>query len=212
MTFSEYCQTLVKMPMPRSWEAFRGESQAVPADMSFLLHRNSGIVGKTFPSTMNSRGDFPCSKIAGKGGLRQGLEPDGWLSDHTGYNLAAARCLPACRRILRYSIRQRDLRGAISCANKAIVLSDLLVATHIPAMPVWLSGTIWWIPHSRFFAQGVDPLRGSCLSLRQKRWVMLDPSFNSYVTDRMGVPPESSGNLSRLYTKGNRCSSARVFP
>jgi len=104
----------------------------------------------------------------------------GWLTAHSCYNGMEIR---ACflfqgrretgDRLLRYTYNGGFAR-ALNCRHKAMVLADLCMACGIAALPVELQN----LPCNHFVVQVWLP--------EERRWVMLDPSFNSYITDEAG--------------------------
>lgn len=186
MTFSEYCQTLVKNADAPVMEAFR-ENVKLSGGYELSAPQKFRYRWEDLPFYNELKRRFPLLEIAGKGeAFDKALNLMEWLSGHTEYNGSSPLPPSPPEEILRYSY-DKGFEGAINCANKAIVLSDLLVAAHIPAMPVWLSNHMM-DPHSDFFAQGWIHCVVHAYLCDRKRWVMLDPSFNSYVTDGTGVP------------------------
>ncbi|MDR2687116.1 MAG: transglutaminase family protein [Oscillospiraceae bacterium] len=124
---------------------------------------------------------YRLDEIAGQGDIfTRVLRIMDWLTAHTWYNGHAI--WPAWRfqgsedslRILRYAY-DGPFRRCLNCRHKAFVFADCLTAAGMHAMPVAMGGdsggchfTVHaWLPEAR-------------------RWVMLDPSFNAYLTDETG--------------------------
>lgn len=96
-----------------------------------------------------------------------------WLTENTYYSGAQYKFLPDdTLKILDFSF-QNGFNHAINCRYKAIALSDILVSAGIKAFPVCL----------------VDSNFNGChlmceVYLReQNKWIVVDPSFNTYFTD-----------------------------
>jgi len=120
---------------------------------------------------------YGLDEIAGQGdAFERALRVMEWLTAHSCYNGMEIR---ACflfqdrretgDRLLRYSY-DGGYRRAINCKHKAFVLRDCLMAAGISAVAVELDFHFVvhaWLPE-------------------ESRWVMLDPSMNSYITDSEG--------------------------
>ena len=89
-----------------------------------------------------------------------------------------------------FSILEYGLKGgfdhAIRCDQKSIVLSECLLALNILALPIALE--------SYDFNDTGDIITGigshSCTHIylpEEEKWIMLDPSFNAYFTDKNGT-------------------------
>lgn len=102
-----------------------------------------------------------------------------WLTDNTYYNgnqLLFHKWLPDITlKILKFSYG-KPFEYAINCRYKAVVLTDLLIAYGIKAVPVALLDAD---------NDGNHIMVHAFLSDEQK-WVLLDPSFNTYFTDEAG--------------------------
>ncbi len=96
-----------------------------------------------------------------------------WLTDNTYYFGMSFKMLPDDTiKMLKYSY-QKGFSGAVNCRDKAIILTDLLIAYGIKAYPIMLNNITKTECH---FVTHVY-----CNDLR--KWVVLDPSFNTYFTD-----------------------------
>jgi len=115
--------------------------------------------------------------IAGQGSaFTRALRVMDWLTAHTWYSGACVwsgyfnQFREDSHRRLRFAFDKPFLR-ALSCRHKAMVLADCLMAVGIYAMPlaIWPGHLVThvWLPE-------------------ESRWVMLDPSLNSYITDGDG--------------------------
>ncbi len=96
-----------------------------------------------------------------------------WLTDHTHYCGMQFHILPDdTLKILEFSF-DKGFRGAINCRDKAIVLTDLLIAYGIKAYPILLENITKTECHfvTHVFCSEIN------------KWVVLDPSFNCYFTD-----------------------------
>lgn len=102
-----------------------------------------------------------------------------WLTDNTYYNgnqLLFHKWLPDnTLKILNFAYG-KPFKYAINCRYKAVVLTDLLIAYGIKAVPIALCDAN---------NDGNHLMVQAFLSDEQK-WVLLDPSFNTYFTDESG--------------------------
>lgn len=96
-----------------------------------------------------------------------------WLTDNTFYSGMQFKILPDdTLKLLEFSCGN-GFKCALNCRDKAIALTDLLLAYGIKAYPVCLMDT-----------EKIDchfVVHIYCEEI--KRWVVLDPSFNSYFID-----------------------------
>jgi len=120
---------------------------------------------------------YGLDEIAGQGtAFERALRVMKWLTAHTYYS---GMSVWSCRlpddglKILRYAY-DGPFRKSINCRHKAIALADCLMALGIFALPIWLVRdgachviTHVWLPE-------------------ESRWVMLDPSLDSYIADEAG--------------------------
>ncbi len=96
-----------------------------------------------------------------------------WLTENTYYLGMSFKILPDdTLKKLKYSFR-KGFSGAINCRDKAIILTDLLIAHGIKAYPIMLNNITKTECH---FVTHVY-----CKEL--EKWVVLDPSFNTHFTD-----------------------------
>ena len=120
---------------------------------------------------------YDLEEIAGQGDtFTRALRVMGWLTAHTWYcgmSFWSGSLPDNGLKILRYAY-DNPFRHAINCRHKAYALADCLVAIGIAAIPVCIINEGYchlvvhvWLPEER-------------------RWVMLDPSFDSYITDETG--------------------------
>lgn len=100
-----------------------------------------------------------------------------WLTDNTYYSgqqiLFNKPLADDALAILDFSFR-KPFSHAINCRYKAIAFSDLLIASGIKAVPIALLDSK---------NDGNHLMVQAFLSDEQK-WVLLDPSFNTYFTDK----------------------------
>ena len=124
---------------------------------------------------------YKLSEIAEQGStFARALRVIDWLAGQTCYNGMEIRACflfqgkrEVSERILRYSY-DGGFKRAINCRHKAMVLSDCLMAVGIAALPLWLSNH----PNCHYVVHAWLP--------EVSRWVMLDPSLNTYITDEAG--------------------------
>ena len=107
-----------------------------------------------------------------------------WVTEHTQYcgysNLGPSKL----DTILDFGL-DRGFEGAINCANKAILLSDLLLVNDIFAMPVWIENKIYDC-NKQTLGCGTCHVVVHVFIPEYEKWVLLDPSFNTYFTDKAG--------------------------
>lgn len=113
-----------------------------------------------------------CDAVKGDNDFEKALSLMQWLTQSTYYN--GQQCLfhkllpDDTLAILDFSYK-KSFDFAINCRYKAIVLTDILIAFGIMAYPVGLNNGDHIVVH---------------LYLREeKKWVLFDPSFNTYFTD-----------------------------
>ena len=100
-----------------------------------------------------------------------------WLTQHTDYSGGQMKVLPDdSLKILQFSV-DKGFKCAINCRDKAIVLTDLLLAHGIKAYPVLLQDGNRWGSHFivHVFCRDVN------------KWVVFDPSFHCCFTDESGM-------------------------
>ena len=124
---------------------------------------------------------YQLNEISGEGtAFERALRLMDWLTAHSCYNGMEIRASflfqgkrETADRLLRYTYDGGFAR-AINCRHKAFALADCLMTVGINALPVTIVQTGGchlvvhaWLPE-------------------EERWVMLDPSLNSYITDETG--------------------------
>lgn len=104
-----------------------------------------------------------------------------WLTESTYYNgqqLSYSNMLPDdSDAILHYSYK-KPFRYAINCRYKAIVFTDILIALGFKAYPVVMYDCDGFGNHLTVHLYLEDI----------KKWVLFDPSFNTYFTDKKNTP------------------------
>ena len=107
-----------------------------------------------------------------------------WISEKTCYcgysNLGPSNCID----IINFSF-EKGFEGAINCANKAILLSDCLLSLGIFALPITITNNILNKNNNDFGAGTVHVVVHVYIN-ECKKWIMLDPSFNSYLINDEG--------------------------
>jgi len=130
-------------------------------------------------------------EIAGQGSVfERALRIMDWLSAHVWYNGMSVITPSFCRgkrlgslRRLRFSYGKVFWR-ALNCAHMAYILADCLISAGIQVMPLAITNDSYW--------PGDNPGKGPCHAVvhawlpEERRWIMLDPSFNAYITDGEG--------------------------
>jgi len=132
---------------------------------------------------------YRLAEIAGEGSdFERALRLMDWLCAHTWYNGMSIwsaylfQRRESSARMLRYAY-DRPFAHALNCKHRALLLADCLLALGVPALPLWLRNESWREggPEGAFRHCAVHAwLRD------ERRWVMLDPSFNSYIADGAG--------------------------
>lgn len=100
-----------------------------------------------------------------------------WLTDNTQYCGMQFKIVPDdTLKILDYSF-QKGFKYAINCRDKAIALTDLLIANSVKAYPILLENITKTECHfvTHVFLREIN------------KWVVFDPSFNCYFTDEKGA-------------------------
>jgi len=185
---------------PEDYVKFLRECAAAPEAAYFL--RNSEQAGP-YPEGPDGgwRQEFTClpvhekllkayklDEIAGQGAtFTRALRLMGWLSAHTWYNgmsIWDARLPDDGLKILRYACDKPFLR-CINCRHKAIALADCLRAVGMAAMPVGFCNYTYR-PGEENVIPTPNHLAVHLWLPEESRWVMLDPSFNSYASDEKG--------------------------
>jgi len=131
---------------------------------------------------------YKLDEIAGQGSaFDRALRLMDWLSAHTWYNgmsIWSARLPDDGLKILRYA-HNRSFGRCLNCRHKAIALADCLRAAGMAAMPVGFCNYTYR-PGEEKVIPTPNHLTVHLWLPEERRWVMLDPSFNSYVTDENG--------------------------
>lgn len=125
--------------------------------------------------------------VAGSGDtFSRALKIMQWITDHSEYSGGSYLCPTTSDKIIAHAF-EKGTDGAINCANKSILLADALTHIEIFAMPVAVMG---WIldPDSPIFENASSHVVVHVFLPECNKWVMLDPSFNTYVVDRNFAP------------------------
>ena len=122
---------------------------------------------------------FDLHKIAGGGDtLSKALNIMQWVTNNSVYNGASPLCPTTSDKIIGFSFGKGD-KGAINCANKSILLSDALVYIGIFAAPI-AAYNIILNPESPNFELWHSHVIVHVFLPETNRWIVLDPSFNTY--------------------------------
>lgn len=130
--------------------------------------------------------------IAGQGGtFTRALRLMDWFCAHTCYNGMEIRATYRFQgkkedslRILRYSF-DGGFSHAINCRHKAYVFADCLIAAGIWAIPIAMGSFTYRAGEADVTPRTSHFVVHAWLP-EEHRWVMLDPSMNSYVVDGTG--------------------------
>jgi len=132
---------------------------------------------------------YQLDAIAGQGSdFTRALHLMDWLCAHTWYNGGSIwsaylfQRRENSARMLRYAY-DKPFARALNCKHRALLLADCLLALGIPALPLWLRNERWQEDGS------VSTFRHCVVHVwlrDERRWVMLDPSFGSYITGENG--------------------------
>ena len=134
---------------------------------------------------------YSLNKIAGEGAdFDRVLQVMDWLCTHTQYNGMSIWSAYLFQRhenslrMLRYAY-DKSFARALNCKHRALLLADCLLALGMPSLPLWLrnvspqeDGSVVTFKHCVVHAWLAN----------ERCWVMLDPSFNAFVTDERGDP------------------------
>lgn len=114
--------------------------------------------------------------IKGETDFEKALSLMQWLTDTTYYNGMQLKLLPDnTLSILKFSYK-KPFKYAINCRDKAIALADILLACGFKAYPIAIVG-------DKTFADYGNHLLVQVYLREKKKWVLLDPYFNTYFTD-----------------------------
>lgn len=130
---------------------------------------------------------YNLKQVAGAGGdFQRALRVMQWLTDKTFYNGHSLVFQSDNSVKILKSSYENGFKKAINCRAKAIVLTDCLLALDFKAYPVFI---------------GNDHVVVHVFCGELNKWVMLDPSLNSYFTQ--DDTPLNLLELRRLFTDGN---------
>jgi len=124
---------------------------------------------------------YPLREKAGEGDtFARAVNLMGWFCANTQYSGYSAYDPSKPEKqfltLMEYAFRN-TFSHAVNCAALAIALSDCLMAVGICAIPVWQAAAhgsgFWHVTVHVFLPE-------------EERWVMLDPSFDLYLTDETG--------------------------
>ena len=130
-----------------------------------------------------------------------------WIYDNSKYDGGSSLRPTTSDKIINHSFGKGEA-GAINCANKAILLSDALISIGIFAMPVAISNIIL-NPESKIYLSGHSHVVVHVFIAEKNKWIVLDPSFNTYIVDKDGTPlnlieiSNLHRNNEKLYSKKN---------
>jgi len=140
---------------------------------------------------------YKLDEIAGQGTVfERSLRIMDWLCAHTYYSgmnllsgLLFSRSLfkgtwANSLRVLRFAY-DRPFRRSLNCGHKAVILADCLMAAGIAAMPLTFMNYIYR-PEEEKAEHMPNHTAVHVWLPKERRWVMLDPSMNSYVADNVG--------------------------
>jgi len=128
---------------------------------------------------------FPLDEIAGNGGtLGKAINIMNWITSKTDYNGASELGMVPPVDVINYSFG-KGFDGSINCVNKAMLLSDCLLSIGIYSLPVWINNRID-DKDNEYYGYGACHVVAHVFIDELNKWVMLDPSFNSYLTDING--------------------------
>lgn len=117
--------------------------------------------------------------IKGNSDFQRALSIMQWLTDSTyynGYQVVFSKMLPDDALSILDFAYKKPFKYAINCRFKAIVLTDLLISLGFKAYPVAMFDSAKNANHFTVHVYLNDA----------QKWVLLDPSFNTYFTDDYG--------------------------
>jgi len=139
---------------------------------------------------------YGLGEIAGQGdAFARALRVMDWLTAHTWYNgmsfwsgwlfqpINRGKLVDSLQ-VLRFACG-KPFAHSINCGHKAIVLADCLLAVGIRAMPVSMQNYTYRADEEKVTPCPYHAVVHAWLP-EESRWVMLDPSFNSYIADETG--------------------------
>ncbi|MCL2494053.1 MAG: transglutaminase-like domain-containing protein [Oscillospiraceae bacterium] len=158
--------------------------------------------------------EYGLNEIAGQGNaFDRSLRLMDWLTAHSCYNGMEIR---ACYRfqgkkedslrILRYAYGG-GFRRAVNCRHKAYVFADCLIAAGIHAIPIGMESRTWRPDEDTVTPTPCHFVVHVWLP-EEQRWVMFDPSFNSYITDKAGRTLDLI-EIHELHRQGEAMNAAR---
>lgn len=181
MTFEEYIHILYRdsedSPKNRDFRENLCNLAYTAADFDFTYRFDLGTINEL-------KKDSRLPIISVKDTFTRAVALMDWVTGHTQYSGYSNLGPSKLDEILDYGL-DRGFDGAINCANKAILLSDVLLVNNIFAMPVWLENKIYDYRKPTFGDSTCHVIVHAYLPEHEK-WVLLDPSFNAYFTDRTG--------------------------
>lgn len=181
MTFEEYIHILYRdsedSPKNRDFRENLCNLAYTAADCDFTYRFDLGTINEL-------KKDSRLPIISAKDTFTRVVALMDWVTEHTQYSGYSNLRPSKLDEILDFGL-DRGFDGAINCANKAILLSDVLLVNDIFAMPVWLENKIYDYRKLTFGDSTCHVIVHAYLPEHEK-WVLLDPSFNAYFTDRAG--------------------------
>lgn len=182
MTFDEYIQLLYKEnednPRNRDFHENLRNLAYIAVDNDFAYKFNRGTIS-------GLKADSRLPIIAEGDTFSRSVALMEWVTKHTQYcgysNLEPSEI----GKILDFGL-DCGFDGAINCANKAILLSGILLVNDIFAMPVWLENRIYDY-RKQTCGCGTCHVVVHVYIPEYGKWVLLDPSFNAFFTDKAGI-------------------------
>ena len=127
---------------------------------------------------------YPYDKISKvNNNFEKALAAMNWMGEHSyyhGYSMLKSR--NSIEIISNYF--DKGFPGAINCYQQSIVLSEILCSLGIYAIPVWITVNVVDKENEKFYANGNVHVVVHAYIDEYKKWVMFDPSYNAYLTDK----------------------------
>jgi hypothetical protein len=106
-----------------------------------------------------------------------------WIGEHSFYyGNSGLSSRSSIEMIDKYF--DKGFQGAINCFQKSIVMADILCSLGIYAIPVTITVNVFDKSNEKFCGHGWVHVVVHAYIKNLNKWVMFDPSFNAYVTDK----------------------------
>ena len=130
------------------------------------------------------RKKYPYDKISKlNNNFERALAAMDWMGEHSYYHgYSQLKSRNSIEIINNYF--DKGFPGAINCYQQSIVLSDILCSLGIYTIPVWITVNVVDKENVKFYGNGNVHVVVHAYIDEYKKWVMLDPSYNAYLSNR----------------------------